>query len=264
MAFISNKLTHWVGSNKSPDEQYQLLVDEIIPKKRLLFNHCDWAFRAKYGGMKKDGWSIPMVCFTDIPLSQAPETLCKRYSHFGVTFEKVYLANCLACPVGYVQNRFVHENFSKIFHKLSGVTGALNDFIIPEGVHQGQKLDVHDLLGKFMFIMAFKSDYSRDEFRYNETREDPLPGQEEFFEQDDALYFEREWRMVLSSSGTDPQWILRDANRTYFKFKEQYVPYVIVPRRYKRSLTERRAEIFKDYDQNNIPTVIAYEDLRHM
>jgi hypothetical protein len=39
MAYISNKLTHWLGRQAStPDEQYMLLTEKILAKKELLFS----------------------------------------------------------------------------------------------------------------------------------------------------------------------------------------------------------------------------------
>jgi len=47
MAYISNKLTHWVGKNKPPEEQYNILTQNILKEKELRFGKCEWNFGTK-------------------------------------------------------------------------------------------------------------------------------------------------------------------------------------------------------------------------
>jgi hypothetical protein len=44
MAYISNKLTHWVGSKKTKEEQYSILTQNILKEKMLLFGSPIWSF----------------------------------------------------------------------------------------------------------------------------------------------------------------------------------------------------------------------------
>jgi len=59
----------------------RLLTREILAKKRLLYSACDWNFGTRYGGLAQSMEPLPMVCFTDIPMSAAAETICKRIPH---------------------------------------------------------------------------------------------------------------------------------------------------------------------------------------
>ena len=261
MSFISNKLIHWVGSGKSPEEQYSLLTQEIVRKKRLKFNECAWTFRTKYGGVERDKQKYSMICFTDIPLSEAPRSICERYSSFGIAFEKAYLSKCTVSPVGYVLDPRVYIYFSHIFHTLSGIRPLVANKTIPEGARKGELIDIDVLLAKFMHIMAYESDYSRTEFDYDNW-------QDGYFERDDALYFEREWRMVITLRPIDESypWLRLEDNNTklYFQFDERYVPYVIMPRQYRSRLIAEHKEVFESYNVNHIPAVITFEDLRYM
>jgi len=257
MAYVSNTLTHWVGRNKSDDEKYELLANNILMEKELLYNPCPWVFHSKYGGVTK--FEIEMISFTDIPFSEC-KNHCDKYSHFGLSFEKHYMANCLACPVGYVQNPFIHQNYSYIYHTLNGIKG-LTEITIPEGKKKGKKLDVHELLSRFQHIMIFLENYSKNEFIYNELKEIPHEGQDDFFEDASALYYEREWRMVLNSISRNIPWNVTHNGRTFFKFNEKYLKWVIVPRNYVHKIRKEHGDIFKNY--NYIPNIIAYEDLAH-
>ena len=259
MAYVSNVLTHWVGRGKSPDQQYTILTQSILKKKELLYSACPWHFRSKYGGVERS--EITMISFADIPFSECARH-CDKYSHFGISFDKRYLANCLACPVGYVQHPFIHNNYSYIYHGLHGVKGLLSGTEIPEGKRKGEKFNPHELLTRFQYIMAFLEDHSVDEFKYNEPPAKlPLSGQEGFFENPSALYYEREWRMVLSGKATSLPWHEAREGKTYFRFEGQYVKWVIVPREYVPRLRDEQTSIFGDYPLRGIPSIVAYEDL---
>jgi len=115
-----------------------------------------------------------------------------------------------------------------------------------------------------MYMMSFKEDYSCGTYKYNEASAEPLPYQAEFFEDVAALYFEREWRMVLSSTAHDLPWHYREGDTTYFKFNEKYLGPIVVPREYVGRFNKERDEMFSQYDKRWIPSVLAYEDLRFM
>ena len=110
MAYVSNVLTHWVGRGKTIDEQYAILTNDILKKKELIYSLSPWHFGSKYGGpTDPTQLPIPMISFADIPFSECARH-CDRYSHFGLSFDKGYLANCYASPVGYVQHPFIDNN----------------------------------------------------------------------------------------------------------------------------------------------------------
>ena len=260
MAYVSNVLTHWVGRGKPCDEQYNILTQLILRRKELLFDSCPWNFCSKYGGVTN--YQVPMISFADIPFSESAKHCCK-YSRFGLSFEKHYLANCLTSPVGYVQHPFIHMNYSYIFHRLQGMKDVLKGTEIPNGKAKGEKFDAEQLLVRFQYMMGFLENHSRDEFRYNESAAEPLPGQEGFFQDPSSLYYEREWRMVLSSTPANLPWLQTRDGKTYFRFDERYLKWVIVPKGYLPHLQGEWASIFSDYRLGNIPSVVAYEDMEY-
>jgi hypothetical protein len=260
MAYVSNVLTHWVGRGKTPEEQYFILTNRILKEKELLYGSCPWHFSSKYGGVIK--YNIRMISFADIPFSECANH-CNKYSHFGLSFDKHYLANCLASPVGYVQHPLIHQNYSDIYHTLQGMKKVLNGVEIPEGNKKGTKFNVEYLLSRFQYMMCFVEDYSKREFIYNEGAGEPLPGQEYFFEDASALYYEREWRMLLSSTAKNLPWHVTHDGNIYFQFDERYLKWVIIPRAYLTQLQEECVNIFSNYRPGDMPSFIAYEDLEY-
>ena len=259
MSYVSNVLTHWVGRGRSPEDQYTLITQSILRKRELLYSPSRWHFKSKYGGVQN--FDIMMVSFADIPFSECA-VHCEDFSHFGLSFDKTYLANCLASPVGYVQQPFIYQNYVYIYHVLQGMKSVLDGTDIPEGAKKGTKFDSQAVLQRFQYIMCFLENHSEDEFKYNEPpAKTPLPDQEHFFENRSSLYYQREWRMVLSSSGRGFPWHVTRDGKTYFKFEAQYLKWVIVPREYVRRLRDEHACIFNDYPIGSIPVILAYEDL---
>jgi len=267
MAYVSNKLIHWVGRGKSTDEQYNILTQKILKHKELLYSKCDWKYGSKYGGIK-NAMSVPMICFTDIPFSET-ERHCMNYSRFGLSFEKYYLVNCLACPVGYDQHPFLHNNYSYIMKGLHALKALLDQKGIAawksnEVGSEDKEYSLHEMLKRFQFMMLFRENYSRKEYQYNEVAEQPHEHQVHFFEQPDALYFEREWRMILSDSAKNLKWNRIREDLTYFHFNEKYLSAVIVPREHIDRLKTEWKDIFFDFHPNQLPNIIGFEDLKYM
>jgi hypothetical protein len=265
MSYISNRLVHWAGSRTYPDERYLLLTRDILQRKRLRFGKCPWDFGSERGGLKEQAEAkVLAICFADIPFSET-EAHCEKYSRFGISFDKSYLANCFACPVGYIQNPFIHENFSYIYAALKAVEKRLPKVTVDSPPYAGKVVTVEQILSRFMYMIAFAKNYSRKEYRYNEAGDEPFSDQKEFFEDSRASYFEREWRMVLSNSGPRPSWITPQGGEpAYFSFKEKYMGPIIMPRNYIERFNEERDEVLAEYDKNSRPPVLAYEDLRFM
>lgn len=267
MSYISNRLVHWAGSGKTRDEQYRLLTRGILQPRLLMFSKCPWDFGSPAGGLTEHAREedrIPAICFTDIPFSET-EAHCAKYSRFGISFDKSYLANCLACPVGYVQNPLIHQNFSYIYKALTPVEREPSSVTLHSDSGPAESIPTKSILERFMYMMTFTQNYSREEYAYNEAGDESLPDQKEFFEDDRASYFEREWRMVLSSSEPRPRWITPPKGEpAYFRFKEKYMGPIIMPRKYIEKFKEECDEVFAEYDKNSRPPVLAYEDLRFM
>jgi len=269
MAYISNKLTHWVGRDETLEDQYKILTQDILKEKELRFGTCEWNFGTKYMIIKNH--MINMISFTDIPLSES-EIHCKKYSQFGISFDKIYLANYHASPVGYIQNPHIHGNYFHILPAFDALKTILEengnstwDFVNPNGTPGKMTVDqMHNLL---QHILSFSEDYSKKKFEYHDVGSDFMTGQENFFEDPEALYFEREWRIILSS-GTSPEYLpdiieIRD-KRAFFKFDEKHVGPIIMPKDFISRFREESEDIFSKYKKENIPIVLAYEDLKYL
>jgi hypothetical protein len=274
MAYISNKLTHWLGRQAStPDEQYMLLTEKILAKKELLFSRSPIRFFQRGHGIAPMTFPLPMICFTDAPFSEV-EGLCDRYSRFGVVFDKAYLANCLTAPVGYALHPYLYEGYPELYHTISGLRQYIEGISIPSGNRAGKVVSVGRLLGLLTRMIAYWQNYDEKEFEFNVVRtpegydtpqtDEPLPTQTAYFEDPHALYFEREWRMVLWPDMIPAPWHVTHDGNTYFRFNEQYVPYVVLPREFKKRLIDSQGDVFKGFDRSCIPAILSFEDLRYM
>jgi len=263
MSYISNRLVHWAGSRKTRDEQYRLLTRDILQPKRLKFSKRFLDFGSERAGLKENTYEVSMICFTDIPFSET-EAHCAKYSRFGISFDKAYLARRLACPVGYITNSLIHDNFSYIYHNLTALPDRLRS-ATPSGDSNDTKSIIDNVLKRLMYNVAFAQDYSREEHTPDKAEGEPLPDQQWLFEDVNTSYFEREWRMVLSNSEPGPSWITpREGEPVYFKFDEKYMGPIIMPREYIDRFKKERDEVLAEYNRNSRPPVLAYEDLRFM
>jgi hypothetical protein len=87
-----------------------------------------------------------------------------------------------------------------------------------------------------------------------------VPGQEEYFEDPTALYYEREWRMVADNQALQP-WMFQTTEGLFFNFNEEYLAYIVIPRGYKKSIP---TEVVAGYKAGCVPAILEYEDLQHM
>lgn len=104
--YVSDELSHFVGRGKSADEQFELLVRIVesgwlthpphnpnISGNLSVSSSKNFASNAMY--------SPQMVCFCDIPVDQL-EIHCLKYSPFGLSFSKRFVAERGGRPVFYV------------------------------------------------------------------------------------------------------------------------------------------------------------------
>lgn len=222
-------------------------------------------------GVKK----LSMISFTDIPLSES-ELHCRKYSKFGISFNKTYLANCHATPVGYMQNPWIQGNINFTLKALKALKEELKRKRIKEWHFYGfrsQKIretanvdSIQSLLKVFLFTTE---DYSgKKDFKYNTAKNSPLRRQEKFFEDPNALYFEREWRInytTLLEQKLKHHIVKKNGGKNkYFKFDEKYAEYIIIPKDHMLQFAKEKKTIFSNYKEENIPKVIAYEDLKYI
>ena len=111
--YVSKDLTHFVGRNKkTPEEQYQLLLQIVrsgelradpmcAPGKRVVSGRTKFGIRARFS--QCETYEFPGVCFCDIPLADLA-IHARKYSSFGIAFQKRFLVGRGASPVLYVAN----------------------------------------------------------------------------------------------------------------------------------------------------------------
>jgi hypothetical protein len=103
---INEFLTHWTGRKKSQN------AFDILSK---IVDSCELKFSINKISFPRAEWkaSNEMICFTDTPISQSFEH-CKRYGHFGISFNKKELIEYGASPVLYIlDNRRKHQEYIK-------------------------------------------------------------------------------------------------------------------------------------------------------
>lgn len=165
---ISEYLTHWTGRNKTPVEAFKTL--KIILKTReLLFSPNIVSFPDNKGKVTNQ-----MICFTDTPIKYSKEH-CKKYGHFGISFNKSKLVSYGANPVLYLMNN------RKTYHSyLNDLSNELSD-----NLNNEQKL----LFNWFGSAMQ----------PYNTTPDDNNHFPE---------YYEREWR--IAGRVLPYEWLAKD------------------------------------------------------
>ncbi|MFH0910399.1 MAG: abortive infection system antitoxin AbiGi family protein, partial [Planctomycetota bacterium] len=243
MAYVSNVLTHWIGRGKHSDEQYEILKEKILKKKELMYNKCPWQFPAQKSNMP-EGIMIPMISFADIPFSES-SSHCSKYSRFGISFCKSYLASRLACPVGYIINPFIYDNYVVIQNALCKIKSML-----PTATNQEIAVEyIDDVINRFQYMMCFMENYSKENFwslSADRKWQTDYVGKS-YFEDNTALYYEREWRMVLSDTAKALLFNVERDGKTFFKYDEQYIKWIIVPRQYLERLKIEQDDVFSEY-----------------
>jgi Putative abortive phage resistance protein AbiGi, antitoxin len=113
--YVSLELTHFVGKGLSEDQQYSLLVNDILKGGCLKFppvddNRCIEGLSGNLpivGGTRTPGLDdteaaySQRTCFCDIPVTDL-EIHMNKYSRFGLSFLKRFLIGKGANPVMYV------------------------------------------------------------------------------------------------------------------------------------------------------------------
>ena len=270
MAYRSNPLTHWVGKGNSEEEQYRILTQLILKPKKLLFGKPESHSLSPYlpeGSSPKDVL-FEIISFTDISLSEC-EPHCKKYSKFGISFDKAYLTSLHATPVWYFQNPAAAGNLYyivKTLYKLAQIvkekTGKEEfDFNNNEKDHTVEK----NTLPLLKYIFSYVKPYDeKNSFPYNSSHLE----QDKFFKttNEKAEYFEREWRIIPSTLAkiNHPNSISEENGHKYLNFDENYVQYVIMPKKFIARFKIENKDVSSKHDINYAPTLLAYEDLKYM
>ena len=208
--YVSPELTHFVGQGLSEDQQYSLLVNDILKGGCLKFppiddNRCIEGLSGNLpliGGTHTPGVDDTeaaysrVVCFCDIPVTDLDIHMSK-YGRFGLSFLKRFLIAKGANPVLYVAKKSQALAF--------GLPGTRSGYEVwpRDKVFKGNFQEFEDLREKlpdpqryfldllvFGFIKYF-DDSAPDEHKAN-------------------VYMEREWRVIGDVSFT-----LTDVHRVF-------------------------------------------------
>jgi len=108
--YISNELIHLTAKGKPPGEQYKALL-RILKKQELhhspeepnTWGENNIGFEYRYNERISDDKMInsSMVCFCDIPFEDLSIHI-QKYSPFGLSFKKDFVASKGGCPVFYI------------------------------------------------------------------------------------------------------------------------------------------------------------------
>jgi len=192
--YVSEYLTHFVGRCLKEDEAFDLLC-HIIKKRKLLPGGSEQNSRGNVKIQETDCFSSnklltpEMVCFCDIPHNKKMLLIhTKKYSQFGLAFEKKWLADKGANPVLYVaqgskctDHHFPNEHplrcrIRKEF--FDGVVGDWLNDLRSRGYDPAQWPRAENLF--FWYLLCYCK-------FFDETLSE---------EDKDNFYMEREWRTI--------------------------------------------------------------------
>lgn len=193
--YISNELTHLVGGKlESYEEQYNILIKILEegyitypPHERKDLNARELITNYTADFTKNEMYVSSMVCFCDIPVSDLSIHI-NKYSPFGLSFDKTFIAHKGGGPVYYVpktaapvwpvgqdsgQNRghVFDQNIKECYH-------LLDDLICANNVWSDRTRIVQSFLSTTMFAYTKCFDHTLMD------------------KHDDNYYFEREWRIL--------------------------------------------------------------------
>jgi len=171
--YISSELTHFVGRSLSSDEERYNLLVKIIKTGIIRTKHFSKRGQHRLQRFPRnkistnETFNLDMVCFCDIPVSDF-EIHMKKYSYFGLSFNKEFMVSQGMRPVYYIPRRTFdrREYISDIFNSKYLEINDCKE--IPTFIRSFLDFEI------FSFIKFFDSE-----------KEDDDP---------DNYYMEREWR----------------------------------------------------------------------
>ncbi len=191
--YISNELTHFVGKGKTSEEQYTILIKILKegyitypPHEKKDRNARCLSTYYKADFTKNEMYMADMVCFCDIPICDLGIHISK-YSPFGLSFDKTFIAREGGGPVYYVSKSAApawsagqdSEDRGHVFNqKIKDCYHFLDDLICAHNKWSERARSVQTFLSTSIFA------YTKC---FNHTLMD---------RHDDNYYFEREWRVL--------------------------------------------------------------------
>ena len=222
--YISNELFHFVGRHRlTQDEQFDLLV-RILETGTLRSSHqriAEHEIDRQEKVMSGELTRIAAICFCDIP-RQSLRLHMDKYSHFGISFTKRYLASKGAKPVIYIpiksripggksnRGKYIPRHFRNVLSSLLEVHES------KETINRilSSKQRIRDAVN----ASANEWSFLAKEFYYFIKMYD-----EDLAEDHDKNYYmEREWRLVKSPTRTTLNFTLEDINVVIVPFNFSY------------------------------------------
>ena len=224
--YVSDELFHFVGRHEpTPEKQFKLLTNILktgtlrSSRQRIQSGDIDPQEKVISGELSK----IAAICFCDIPRDSLNVHM-RKYSEFGISFTKRFLASKGAKPVIYIPikskitkgkgNR--GEQIPRRLRKLLNALIEIKDF----RKNTGHDSVLNQQVTSLMYAAANEWNFLASEFYYF------IKMYDEDLKQDHTknYYMEREWRLV------------NEPTRTTLKFSLDDVNAVMVPKRFKTQL----------------------------
>lgn len=207
--YISNELVHFVGRGKHNEEKFQLLLYILRYKWITHFPHnpnISGNLSIKINAKISDNemYNPEMTCFADIPVEDLSLHM-KKYSKFGLSFSKDFIAEAGGIPVHYIPKKAKIKHFKKggansrdsnenkinksdfydkkisEFHELFKIFHKLDE-------QTNDKPGVSDLSHRIRDLQRFFSFHIFSFFKFfDHSKKD---------DDEDNYYFEREWRII--------------------------------------------------------------------
>jgi hypothetical protein len=207
--YVSHELTHFVGKGLSENQQYSLLVNDILKAGWLMHPPIDdrQPNEVLRGSPLVGGTHTPdvddteavywqSICFCDIPVTDL-EIHMTKYSRFGLSFLKPFLVGKGANLVLYVA-----KNSQALPFGLSGTRSG--DEVWPRRrVFKGNIELLEDYRDKFPLTLKFFLDMLV--FSFIKYFDDSTSDEDEA-----NVYMEREWRVL-----GDVNFALADVHRVF-------------------------------------------------
>jgi hypothetical protein len=207
--YVSPELTHFVGRGLSEDQQYSLLVNDILNEGWLMHPPIDdrqpneglsgsplvgGSHTPDVDGTEAAYWQG--ICFCDIPVTDL-EIHMTKYSRFGLSFLKPFLVDKGANPVLYVASNSQALSF--------GLPGSRSgdEVWLRHKVFRGNIQLFEDYRGKLPLTLRYFLDMLV--FSFIKYFDDSTSDEDEA-----NVYMEREWRVL-----GDVNFTLEDVHRVF-------------------------------------------------
>jgi hypothetical protein len=261
MKYASDILLHFLDRAHRTDPSSQFEIFKRIVLDGLRFAKTDLGIGNVPGGTPPT-LSVPVVCFTDIPLTLT-QAHVDRYGSFAIGFRKRVVKRWGGNPVLYLvdggndclRGQFASYVRGMIEHSLS----VLND------PHASD--DLKKEVRKWTWLIAM----------FKEMADAGPAADQEIVDSQDRYYFEREWRIPLSDKHKNCEYPFSktvpigtsDKCHCYIGFSAADLALVVVPNEETRKRVldwfetpEAEPFIVSDAGKIRLPPIVVYDDAK--